>query len=226
MILSCCVVDFASAERASSCVHWLPVGIRRAAEELLDRAAFEAHLWAQLPSFEYVDDMPRSHSISRGGGTSVSASMRTRRRRCARSAAARAHFFRPPSRAAARSYRVGRAGWGVVLRSNGTCTALSARGFAEGAARAPPARAQDGARNRPRRASEMLEVRARRAVAHHVVVGSRCARQHCWLSQSCAHACLISYSADASQRAQETVAGAPHRVERRVADAGRRRSDS
>jgi hypothetical protein len=29
MILSCCAVDFASAERAFSCVHWLPIGTTR-----------------------------------------------------------------------------------------------------------------------------------------------------------------------------------------------------
>jgi hypothetical protein len=53
----------------------------------------------------------------------------------------RAGSFRPPSRAAARSYRVGRAGRGAFLRSGGPRAKGSARSSAEGdrarGARAP-----------------------------------------------------------------------------------------
>ena len=86
----------------------------------------------------------RTSASRRSRGSRAAAATRARAHACA-AAYSSAESFRPPSRAAARSYRVGRAGRGAILRSDDMCASRAARGLAEGAVRAPPARARDGA---------------------------------------------------------------------------------
>ena len=100
---------------------------------------------------------------------------RTRRLQCERAVARRRAQRRraqqydlcPPRRAAARSYRVGRAVRGVILRlDDETCAARDARGLAGGAVRAPPARAQD-------RAESARVARGRRRKHGKLCIGGR-----------------------------------------------------
>jgi hypothetical protein len=154
---------------------------------------------------------------------------RNRRLQCERAVARRRAQRRralqydlcPPRRAAARSYRVGRAVRGAILRLDETCAARDARSLAGVGPCARHQRARKTAWNRlvarARRASETWKaasVRARRAVAHLVGVFRQCARRHCCRPQSDAHARLISYSADENPSALATVARASRRPER------------
>jgi hypothetical protein len=202
MILSCCAVDFASAERAFSCVHWLPIGTTR--------------------------PMRTAHAIHRGSSAIVSSAAGLRV--CQRLTLSAQHIRRTqaelvgfsanaPSPRRAHSTRavqsdsaprpappldhIESAAWG----GGRFCVRIARALRAQPAALPTEPRARRQRARDDRRVSGIaaLGVRARRAVARPVGGSRRCACQHCCRSSSGAHARLISCSTNGSPSARATV---------------------
>ena len=121
-------------------------------------SACDARVASFICVYSYIPPRPgvRTSASRRARGSRAAAATRARAHACAAAYSSAESFPPPVPRRRSIIYRDGRAGRGAILRSKDMCASRAARGLAEGAVRAPPARARDGAKSARRAALEML----------------------------------------------------------------------